>query len=661
MARFREEIRVGAAVGAVAFFFSHGLPLWDDDYGVWLAQAESGLLPLLLRILSPLTSDPLAWGYSDRPVQVLLYKLLHLVFGTWGSGYFLVKSLAFGALGGALYHAMRRASVERGIAYLALALFALSTTSLASLLWHSDFAVYSQLVTVVLLLWAVPRIAKGPASPGPAFIRFSLIFFAAVYFGAKLRGDVRLVPLILLAWTWCYRRERFRLYRWPLGTAFLATLPWSAQLFTARPPFLPGATGYQGWTYGTFSLGRVFDFLARDFLSIQRAPLSVLGALGGGVALAGLAYGVYRFSTHLRGKPRKAKASLDLRGAKVPVPDAEWGLLLLWLAFSVLACGILSPQPHAFQLRYTLIPLIPATLLFARTAQVAIEDFSRVRWLKTALLTLVALQCGLHVSRDYRFRADMGHMLVSIDGIYRAVEKNHPDGPFAQGPGFLGYAYKRGVKAFETRRALSSFDEAAQLPANAVIAAWNPPLDPRFSFETVASGCGASLFDLVFRCEPHESGFLLRYLGTVPELAQADQLDKRGSLSGARQVLEDFLRRGPFNPGAGFVLSLYAYRQGDFGRMEQLYEQLGPYFPTNASVLYNWGLAKQGQKKYREAASLLERAYALVPRDYAIGFNLADSYYRQGKKRRALATVQELMETFPNSAPLKNAYQEWSK
>ena len=89
---YDEELRIGAAAAAVAFFFTHGLPLWNDDYSQWLDPANGGFFQLVWRFLIPFTWEPQTWGFSDRPGQILIYKTLSLVFGTWGPGFYFVKS-----------------------------------------------------------------------------------------------------------------------------------------------------------------------------------------------------------------------------------------------------------------------------------------------------------------------------------------------------------------------------------------------------------------------------------------------------------------------------------------------------------------------------------------------------------------------------------------
>lgn len=656
---YRVELKVAGTFALLAFFFSHGLPLWDDDYGLWLAQANRGMFEVLLRLLSPFTSEPMSWGYSDRPAQVLIYKVLSLVFGTWGTGYFLVKSLVFGALTGFMFHWMRRLEISQRVACLSLAVFGASANVMSALLWHSDFTFYAQLALIALLLFSVEAIERGPANYAAfrqaltrgwdylpsGFLRFCAIFFAAVYFGSKIRGDLRLAPLVLLAWLAIYRKQKFKVWLAPFGMTFLATLPWSSQMFRHLPPFVPGAAGWQGWTYSGFSPSRLIQFLFTDMFSFRGANLSVLGAAGTILVVAAAGYGIYR----------------AYRG-RLAAPDSTHGFFLVWLGVAALGAATLAPQAHAFQLRYTAVLLVPAVMLLASIAQSAWDEFGRIRYFRYAFPAVFTLQALIHLVNSVDYRKDMGHTVVAIDKIYRAVEKEHSDKAFVLGPGFLPYAFRESdAPAIAHRKQIGSLDELNRYPVGTVLASWSSVLDARFTVAQVATGCGASLFDALAGCKPNEGGVLLKYVGNIAEVEQSQQLDRQGNLQAARQVIEGYLQRDPNNHGALFVAGLQSYRLGDFAGMERSYERLAEFFPGHPSVVYNLGLAKQGLQKYAEAAKLLERAYAMVPKDYAIGFNLADTYFKQGKKSRALATIGELKKTYPDSKPIQDAFAKWSQ
>ncbi len=655
LAAHREPVRVGLAAAAVAFFFTHGLPLWNDDYSQWLEQANRGFLNLLGRLLLPTTIEPQTWGYSDRPVQVLLYKILHLVFGTWGTGFFFVKSVAFGSLCGSLYHFMRRFGIERHPAYFSLALFVFSTNTIASLVWHSDFGIYAQLAGLFALMYAFDFIEKGPSTLAiyrkgwsgipMSFLRFTGIFAAAVYFGAKIRGDVRLVPLILLAYLAIYRREKAKVYAPPLALAFAATFPYSGDFFKHLPPFFPGAAGYQGVTFGGFSVSRLFEFLFGDFLAIRTASLSILGAVGLFFTLGAAVYLGFRIYRE-----------------QVTPPGSKMGFFWVWLGVALLGCATLAKQEHAFQLRYTLIPLVPATFICASVIQAAAREFGRKEWFRPVFLALFAAQMGLHLFHDYQHRRDMGATQVSVDRMYSAVETDFSGAQLVMLPGFLAYGYKASNStAIAGRKTLGTAEEITAYPAGSTVAAsWNATLDARYVLDRKVSACGYSLFDLVF-CPRDRGAFLLRFSGGVPAIAEADAKDKAGDLTGGRDQIEGYLANEPGNHGAHFIAGLYNYRLRDFARMEKNYETLGPFFMDNPAVVYNWALSKQGLEKFKDAARLLEHVYRQVPKDYAVGFNLADSYYRTGRKGRALATLSELMQAYPNDATMKSVYTEWSK
>lgn len=651
--KYRGEIRAGILAFGFAFFMSHGLPLWDDDYAQWLAQAQVDFLSLLGRVLSPVSSEPMAWGYSDRPVQVLIYRVLSAVFGPWGPGYFFVKSAVFGALVAYLAWQLGRWKLERRAIRGVLILFTLSTNVTAALLWHSDFAFYAQLVLVWGVFWAVSRIdagvpfrGKGPLGFAPGFLIFASVVIATTYFGTKLRGDLRMLPLILALYVAFYHRARARHLYGVFAAALLASLPWSSALFQHLPPFVPSAAGWQGWSFAPFSLKRVFEFAFQDMFSVSTAPLSFLGGLGALFAAGSALFLIYRF---YRDRLRR--------------PAPVWGLAFIWVGVALLGAGMLIPQSTAFQLRYAAPILVPAVLLFALVADAAFKEFGESRIFRVAFTLAVALQAGLHLYHDVSFRKSMGHTVTAIDRVYKIVEAEHGTEQFILGPGFLPYAFRDSkATALVSRKAIATLDDVRGFPAGGtLVASWTPLLDPRFVLVKQASGCAISLFDLVFPCQAKDGAFLMRYIGAPVEIERAQAHERAGNLQAAREAYDAYLQREPGNLGASFLAGLLAYKLGDFARMEQIYDSLGTYFPNHAAVAYNWGLAKLGLNKFAEATRSFEVAYGLVPRDYAIGFNLADSYFKQGKRNRAIATVQDLLKVYPDNKPMKEALANWSK
>ena len=656
-----EVTRIGLIGAAIAIFFTHGLPLFDADYGKWLQEANGSFRDLLMRILLPFSSEPQTWGFSDHPIQALIYKILYLIFGTTGFFYFLVKSAIFGGLCGVLYHWMRRLEIDKHASWLALALFAFSANTVTSLVWHSDFEVYSQLLMAGLLIWSADFTAKNSYKaavyrkgysgiPKPLF-RFILTFFLWTYFGSKLGGDIRLVPLILMTYLYLFKRDRFEAYAYPMGITFLASLPWSSQMFKHLPPFIPGATGYQGLTYQTFNIGSLFTYLAGDLLTFRYGSISILGGVGLFCVLGLVIYGGYQ-----------------LYREKLQVPGEKWGFFLIWFGFSILACAV-QPMTHDTpDFRNIFVALVPGTLLLGLIISSAFAEFHKVKIFRNAVIALIALQCGFHFYHSVNARVDMGRMMLAMDQVHKAMEQRHADAQLLYWPGFqategavIGYRNST-VAAIANRKPLASLEDISKYPAGSTfVVTRNDTLDTRFSMDFATSGCGNNLFDHLLRCNPASGPKLLKYIGNVAEYAQATQFENQGNLAAAKQVLETYLQREPGNHGIDFVVGLYAYRTGDIKRMEEIYDQIGPFFPYHTSVLYNWGLAKQGMQKFAEAATLFEQAYALVPGDYSIGFNLADAYFREGRKSRALATLGNLITLNPNNTRMKSVYESWQK
>jgi tetratricopeptide (TPR) repeat protein len=643
------EIRMALVILGVAFFFTHGLPLWDDDYGKWLKQANDGFFSVVFRLISPFTNEPATWGYSDQPGQVFLYKFLNLIFGTWGTGYFFIKSAVLALLGVSLNRWLNALGVDKKVSNVAIALFVLSPSTITSLVWHSDFTIYSQLILTTLLFYSFTwmhrnRFPSDVYEHGFAGIphdlkRFVTVFFLAVYFGTKVRGDVRLAPVVLLTYLYLFEREQLKVYFLPFSFTLLATVPWSGDFFKHLPPFVPGAAGYQGTTYSTFSVMRLFDVVAGKASLFSAWGYLVFGAVG-----------LYGMLLIAKGQLKK--------------PDSRFGFLWIWLGWAVLTSSIMPVVNPAFQLRYVFIAVVPAVLLTAMIFQSLIGTFSMSVAARAFVFAVCVFQCAWHLFADYSQRMTIGHIMVATQNVYDTLEKSYPSAITLFAPNFKVYPYKESNVAISIkgRKQVNPGEDIRNYPANnTVYVTWNPSLDARFSVAANASGCNSSLFDLIFPCGKTDGALILKYLGDVPEIISADQLDKQGKLLEAQQTLEPYVKRDPGNHGAAFILSLYYDRTHNYAKMDETYSLFGEYFPDHTSVLYNWGVAKLGLQKYKEAAPLFETAFKITPRDLSIGLNLADSYFHTGKKARAITVLTDLLTAHPGNTIVKDLIEKWSK
>ena len=334
------------------------------------------------------------------------------------------------------------------------------------------------------------------------------------------------------------------------------------------------------------------------------------------------------------------------------------------MGWTVLTSAIMPDVNPLFQMRHLFVAVVPAVIITGMILQSLIHTFSMSVIARAFVFGVCVLQCSWNLYADYSQRMTLGHIMVATQNVYETLEKNFPNAVSLFAPNFKVYSYKelQVAQSISTRKQINAGEDIRNYPANNTIyVTWNPSLDARFTVAAHASGCGATLFDLIFPCRKTDGALLLKYVGDVPEIIAADQLDKQGKLIEAQQTLEAYVKRDPGNHGAAFILSLYYDRTHDYAKMDETYSQFGEYFPDHTSVLYNWGVAKLGLQKYKEAASLFETALKITPGDLSIGLNLADSYFHIGKKARAISVLNELLAVHPGNTVVKDLIEKWSK
>ncbi len=226
--------------GGLAFIFglfiTWGLPLWNEDYSQWQVLAGQGWLDLFFQTLSPVLKGPVAYGYSDRPLTVLLYKLSFSVFGEKALPLYVLKCAGLGLLAAGLANLASKLKISPWVTGWGLAALLLSPGVVASLIQLSDLSVVVGALEGALALWAIKQVASHRS-----WKSWGLQFFAAVYVGARLRGDLRLVALALLLWVLIDARYRKAPLVTVFAASFLLSFPWDAGLM--RPTFLAGRSG----------------------------------------------------------------------------------------------------------------------------------------------------------------------------------------------------------------------------------------------------------------------------------------------------------------------------------------------------------------------------------------------------------------------------------
>lgn len=600
----------------VAIFFTQGLPLFDQDYSLWIAQAHA---------------SPWSW---DRPLKVAIYALLERLVGPNGGVFYFLKSLTFALSAAALFRLIRRLGVEMISALLAVSLWALSPLMLGPLVVHSQFAIYSQLATFLLLLFSWDYFFKSSKPTPRVRTRFLAIFLGSVFLGSRLGPEIVCVPLVWLFYFRTFDRAKFKQYAFPLGVSLLISIPFSKGVFTQLPSFLPGATASAGANFVPFSLLRMVKVLFAQPLSFAEAPASLVsGGLGLGLVLGLIAFFVDRM--------RKGEvARLDSRRA------FSW----IWLGTGILAASVLQGAGIYGEHAAVSVALAPAVVCLS--------------WILKRSLPVAIVLIGItnvhHIYQSGGMRAIHGRTALAYHQAYQSIEAEMPNAHFVYLPGTPAYAFRNSeAQALRGRYSIGgTADLARSAPQTTVGLAFSPPLDTSFSLRRHYSGCG-SLFDLVVPC-PHGGGlFLMTYLGVPPEIETARRLEQARDLHGAARTYEAYLQTEPNNHGVIFSLSLLYDRLQMHEQFEAMNDRLGPYHWDHPSVVYNWGLSKMRVRKYSDAVRYLEKAYSFYPNSYGPGFNLADAYHSAGMRRKAIRLLESLLVQYAGDPTMTQILNQW--
>ena len=163
------------AVFVYAFFFSQGIPLWDDDFtSLFWKIKDTSVWKHVWDWLSPISSQTENWGFNERPAQRVIYKIFQSISGYESWSFFLFKDLVLAGLIGASYLWARRLVPESAagrLAALAGALtFLFAPGTMAAHIMHQDLAPLAELLFFALtyVIWAeVERTPEPWASLSP--------------------------------------------------------------------------------------------------------------------------------------------------------------------------------------------------------------------------------------------------------------------------------------------------------------------------------------------------------------------------------------------------------------------------------------------------------------------------------------------------------------
>jgi tetratricopeptide (TPR) repeat protein len=662
-----DRVRCWLFAGAFAYAWAltQGLPLWDDDYKLW--TTEQGVLSLLFDWLLPVSTEPDRWGFAERPVQKLVYKVCRAISGFDAWSYRLYKGLAFALLVTLVYVWVNRVSGRRAPALAAALFFGLLPNVMASLVWHADFATTAESVLCLLGLWlfnsveATPEGWRGlPRAGDPAQARWLRRWFLiafCVYLAYETKGDLRGVPITLGLYVLAVRPRQWTLFAMPIAVMLVLAIPWGRGVLSRVPPWFPGSSAEVTWMYQGAAFASVLDFIwssdPTDFAtSLTSTPLSAAGIMGP-FGLAGLALAAAAaFRAGLIGREAFLLRSRANR------------MRLFVLAWCVVAFVLVSALPELnpfFRARYAVITMLPVTILAGSALGPLLALRERSPLVFTAAVLLCLAQVAVNAHRAIVYRAALGRVQIAIDDAYRYLDRWYPQHTLALMPSFASYAWRPdGAPVVRMRRPLEKLEDLRDFPPyDTLVLDWRGSLWEQLEVIEVFDGCRpGSIVDLVHACERTDKAVLMRHIGEDPDVTAGLQAMVADDLSAARRRFEAHLLRHPRNLGVLFQYGIVLSRTGDYAAMERVYALLERHLPGHAGVEYNHGIALELNGRYADAAQRFE---ALAERglvDYGLLYHLFQTRSKLGDADGARAALRELAAKFPDDAEVRRLSAE---
>ncbi len=509
----KPAVLIFAGITLFYLYMSQGLVLWDDDYGLWQKQLQglSWFDLMVNRLLSPLAYDDSSWGFTERPLQLLVARICFGIGGTHPLPFYIYRSLSMGALAALIWLWMDELNLSRFAKPAALLFIFTAPNTMAAFCWHADFVPTAEALYALSLLIFIRLLSRLPDAPFQSLLRDKktlrswALLALLVYIGYKSKANLKLIPFVFLGAALCVRRKAISWVGLWSALLILMAIPWSAQTLSKLPPWFPGSGGSQvAWMYQeSGGLGKAYTWL----LGTQDAkaalyskafyPLSLFEIFG----LCGVLLGAFLILDYLFGRaPAQKQDSSKERIALV--------VLIFWFLAELAGSTALADINPFFKLRYSLILLIPFAMLsgYMITRLQASAALSEGR-LKQGLLILTGVvilyQARLNLERGFRYRSSMAGMMSVIDQAYRYIDKEHPEGQLLMLPGFRNYAPPvNSSPALLKRLEVGTMEIALRFPPETYGLAWGDKAIAGFELEKTFWGCpGPKILNIGGLCE----------------------------------------------------------------------------------------------------------------------------------------------------------------
>ena len=388
----------GIAFAYAAMFLS-GLHLFDNDYD-WINQAtDTGWMAILGEILRPV---PAQWGFQDRPVQVLVFKILHSLFGYAPAAYYTFKALLFAGITYGIARLTLTLGLNRPTALLAGGVFALASPGQASALWVSDFELLAEIL-IILSLAQFWRLTQRLDHSRIQEILHQTLFVLIVVAAHRTKGSAKLIPAICVVYLALYHRDQIRRFMPAMAAIALTIVPVFQLLENPVPPFVPFAKDQsQGWMWKPANLGTLTTLLVGNFHPI------------GGTNGPDIAFSILAVLTPAILWPVAAgTVFLCIRERK---SFSERGLVLVsaWALTCIGAYASFPKLPEEFMARYVVVGLVPLSILSGWVLSTATARWTR-RLAVPALAAVLMLHAGHNLDSTRHLRDTLGQLIVAYD------------------------------------------------------------------------------------------------------------------------------------------------------------------------------------------------------------------------------------------------------
>lgn len=525
---FGYKLAIFTIAFSYAFFLSFGLALWDDDFTSWISKINTQTFTsIFLEILSPISTQPEYWGFNERPLEKLLYKLGLVISGRSSWAYFALKSVFFAGmcLFTFLWCERIQASSKKKSSWLSGAItvfFMLSPGVAASHVLLQDFAPVAEffilsssyymwkIIETTPQEWRFKDILFLPSKEKNVWMLCWLVLAFWTYLGFKAKADVKLLPLIVGLYILYLRPRQIFLFTGPLVLMGLLAVPWGPGLFSKVPPFLPGSSGSEiSWMWQPASLERLRDFIwsqeVYSFSDSWKTPTLALSGIFGPFLLFGLM--VLYFCS-----PRRFSIR-NIFSIKTSVGRARF-FCLIWLAVIALGVSALPEINYTFRVRYGILTTLPACFLLitliAHFFKYQKKKLNRY-FLILIFIILFGLQTALNFSRSVEVRKNYAAVITAVDQVYSYVEANTNITTLILFPDFLPYDYWRGVSpAIDNKISLRSTEDFKQfVNINAHYISWSKLDFPELNLLSQFSACNDDgPFERIFGCAQTSISYL---------------------------------------------------------------------------------------------------------------------------------------------------------